>query len=56
MHRHNNAASQHLTHYGRILLRMEDSRGKTIIEKAWSRTSTQELQTSIQPLLPLKAS
>ena len=35
---------------------MEDSGGKTIIEKAWPRTSTQELQTGIDPLLPLKTS
>ena len=54
--RPNNAASQHLTHYGRILLRIEDSSGKTIIEKAWPITSMQELQNGIQPLLPLKAS
>ena len=54
MHRHNDAASQHLTEYGRILLRIEDSSSKTIIEKAWPRTSTQELQIGIQHLLPLK--
>ena len=52
---HSNTASQHLTQYGRILLRMRDSSCKTIIEKVWPRTSTQELQTSILPLLPLKA-
>ena len=34
MHRHSNTASPHLTHYGRILHRMEDSSGKTIIEKS----------------------
>ena len=56
MHRQNNAVSQHLTHYRRILLRMEDNSGKTIIEKGRPRTSTQEVQAAIQPLLPLKTS
>ena len=47
MHRHNNAASQNLTHYGRILLRMEVRSGKAIIKKISPRTSAQELQTGL---------